>query len=74
MVDKLELNLTELLEKNPEARKIFEENRKKMADQGRRRSPKVAAYGLALPYSGGRLVSNGESKTSVEPRSTYQGR
>ena len=74
MVDKPELNLTELLEKNPEARKIFEENRKKLASRRKDRPPKVAGYGLALPYSGERLVSGGEPKTSSEPRRTYQGR
>lgn len=46
--------LNDLLEKNPESREIFEKNREKLDQIGRRGTRKPADCGVASPYSGRR--------------------
>ena len=60
-----EISVEELLQKNPDVKKIFEENSKKLEDN-RITSRKGTGYGLALPYAGRQLLVQ-EDQTDKNP-------
>ncbi|MYB34442.1 MAG: hypothetical protein F4X92_04860 [Gammaproteobacteria bacterium] len=65
------LSIGKLLQKNPEAKEIFEENVKKI-ENFPIASCKKTSYGLALPYSGNRPHHKAPPENSTPVAATYQ--
>lgn len=65
------LSVEELLEKNPEAKEVFEENARKLGSR-RGGSRKGTGYGLALPYDGSRLRQDDQTDDTPPPAASYQ--
>lgn len=66
-----ELSIEELLERNPEAKEVFEENAKKLGPR-RGNVRRKAGYGLALPYGGSRLKQDDRTETTSPAAASYQ--
>ena len=64
-------SIDELLEKNPEAKEIFEENAKKLGSR-RGGSRRGTGYGLALPYDGAKLRRDDQTDDSPPAAASYQ--
>lgn len=65
-----EISVEELLQKNPDVKKIFEENAKKLDDR-RITIRKGTDYGLALPYAGKKLLQEDQADKNP-PAASYQ--
>ncbi len=64
-------SIAELLRMNPEVKKIFEENERKLED-ARIFIRKGADYGLALPYSGRQLPQKYQTDKNTPNAASYQ--
>ena len=63
--------IEDLLEKNQEAKKVFEENAKKLGSR-RGNAGRGKGYGLALPYDGVRLRQGDQTDDASPPAASYQ--
>lgn len=66
-----DLLIEELLQKNPKAKEIFEENAKKIANLPMV-NRKKKGYGLALPYSGNHPNPKGQTDKNTPVAATCQ--
>ncbi len=66
-----EVSTEKLLEKNPEAKEVFEENAKKLGSR-RGNTRRKTGYGLALPYGGSRLRQDDQTETTPPAAASYQ--
>ena len=65
------LSAEELLEKNPGAKEIFEENARKLGPR-RGSARRETGYGLALPYGGSRLRQDNQADDPPPAAASYQ--
>ena len=66
-----ETSIEELLERNPEAKEVFEENAKKLGASGSTVRRKTG-YGLALPYDGAKLRRDDQPEATQPSAASYQ--
>ncbi len=60
-----------LLQKNPDAKEIFDENARKL-EGCQPIIPQKRGYGLALPYGGKRLTVDNQTEINLPDAATYQ--
>ena len=65
------LSINDLLEKNPGAKEVFEENAKKLGPR-RGRIRRERGYRLALPYDGLRLRQDDQTDDAPPAAASYQ--
>ena len=66
-----DVSIKKLLEKNPGAKEIFEENAKKLGPR-RGNTRRKTGYGLALPYDGSRLRQGDKNEETPPAAASYQ--